>query len=172
MLWEDPRPSHVHNAIKHLRQSLSRAVQTDHPLIVLEQKRYMLDQSLKVTLDTTVLEKLELDDAPQVLTLYRGDFLAGIETDWVQPMRERYKQFASSLVERYAQSFKTSEPEISLHWLKRAVRIDATNAQAIEALGGLAGKLGIKHDVQLAQTALEYLERGENPEVLLKSFVE
>jgi two-component SAPR family response regulator len=172
MLWEDPRPSHVHNAIKHLRQSLSKAVQTDHPLIVLEQKRYMLDQSLKVTLDITALEKLESDDAPQVLALYRGDFLAGIETDWVQPMRERYRQFASSLAERYADSFKTSEPEIALGWYKRAVGIDPESVNAIEAIVKLAGKLGLNHDAQLARTALEYLERGENPGVLLKEFAE
>jgi LuxR family transcriptional regulator, maltose regulon positive regulatory protein len=172
MLWEDPRPSHVHNAIKHLRQSLSKAVQTDHPLIVLEQKRYMLDQSLKVTLDITALEKLESDDAPQVLALYRGDFLAGIETDWVQPMRERYRQFASSLAERYADSFKTSEPEIALGWYKRAVGIDPESVNAIEAIVKLAGKLGLHHDAQLARTALEYLERGENPGVLLKEFAE
>jgi LuxR family transcriptional regulator, maltose regulon positive regulatory protein len=172
MLWDDPRPSHVHNAIKHLRQTLSRAVQTDYPLIVLEQKRYMLDQSFKVTLDITALEKAEPDDAPQVVEMYHGDFLAGIETDWVQSVREHYKQVASSLVERYAESFVDSQPEMALDWLKRAVRIDPTNAQAIEAIGVLARALGIKHDLQLAQTALEYLKRGENPDVLLKEFAE
>ncbi len=166
-LWVDPRPTNVYNAIRHLRQALSGTLQTDDQLIVLKQKRYMLDTRVHVMLDILALEAAEPDDAPQILMNYRGDFLEGVETDWVQPVRERYKRLASGLAERYAQSFKNSQPEIALRWYKRAVSIDVTNVNAIEAIKALAQALGNTHDAQLAQSALEYLEQGENPDLIL-----
>jgi LuxR family transcriptional regulator, maltose regulon positive regulatory protein len=175
MLWDEQRSGNVYNAIKHLRQTLTAALKDFKPeiaeqCVVLKQKRYALNEHFKIMLDNQTLEKADLDDAPQVLQAYRGDFLADFKTDWVQALREHYKQRASSLAERYADSFKISEPEIALGWYKRAVGIDPESVNAIEAIVKLAGKLGLNHDAQLARTALEYLERGENPGVLLKEF--
>jgi LuxR family transcriptional regulator, maltose regulon positive regulatory protein len=177
MVWNESRPSNVYNAVKHLRQALAlvlKDIKSEmlEPCVVLKQKRYVLSEHFKIVLDSQTLEKTDLDDAPRVLQAYRGDFLAGLETQWLQPLREHYKQRASSLAERYADSFKISEPEIALHWYKRAVSIDAENVNAIEAIERLAQKLGHHHDAQLSRTALEYLERGENPGVLLKSLAE
>jgi LuxR family transcriptional regulator, maltose regulon positive regulatory protein len=177
MLWKEQQSSNVYNAIKHLRQALTVVLKTIKPeiteqCVVLKQKRYALNEHFKIMLDSQPLEKTDLDDVPQVLQAYRGDFLAGLETQWLQPLREHYKQRASSLAERYADSFKTSEPEIALRWYKRAVSIDAENVNAIEAIEQLAEKLGHHYDAQLARTALEYLEHGENLSVLLKSFAE
>jgi LuxR family transcriptional regulator, maltose regulon positive regulatory protein len=171
ILWSEPSPSNVYNAVKCLRQAFAELLE-NHQMVVLEQKQYMLNKRVHVQLDVLGLEEVELDDVPEVLKCYRGDFLTDIETDWVQPLREHYKQRASSLAEQYAKSFKTSEPEIALSWYKRAVSIDPENANAFEVIVKLAEKLGKHDDAQLARTALEYLERGENPGVLLKSFTE
>jgi LuxR family transcriptional regulator, maltose regulon positive regulatory protein len=170
-LWGESRPSNVYNAVNQLRQAFAELLE-NHQMVVLEQKQYMLNKRVQVQLDVLGLEEVELDDVPEVLKCYRGDFLVDIQTDWVQPLREHYKQQASSLAERYAESFKTSEPEIALSWYKRAVGIDPENANAFEIIGKLAEKLGKHDDAQMAKSALEYLERGENPGVLLKSFLE
>jgi LuxR family transcriptional regulator, maltose regulon positive regulatory protein len=171
ILWSEPSPSNVYNAVKCLRQAFAELLE-NHQMVVLEQKQYMLNKRVHVQLDVLGLEEVELDDVPEVLKCYRGDFLMDIQTDWVQPLREHYKQRASSLAEQYAKSFKTSEPEIALSWYKRAVGIDPENANAFEVIVKLAEKLGKHDDAQMAKSALEYLQRGENPGVLLKSFLE
>jgi LuxR family transcriptional regulator, maltose regulon positive regulatory protein len=171
ILWNESRASNVYNAVNHLRQAFTDPLE-NHQMIVLEQKQYMLNKRVQVQLDVLGLEEVELEDTPEVLKCYCGDFLADIQTDWVQPLREHYRQRASSLAERYAASFKTSEPEIALSWYKRAVGIDPENADAFEVIVKLSEKLGRNDDAQLARTALGYLERGENPGVLLKSFAE
>jgi LuxR family transcriptional regulator, maltose regulon positive regulatory protein len=171
ILWNESRASNVYNAVNHLRQAFTEPLE-NHQMIVLEQKQYTLNKRVQVQLDVLGLEEVELEDTPEVLKCYCGDFLADIQTDWVQPLREHYRQRASSLAERYAASFKTSEPEIALSWYKRAVGIDPENADAFEVIVKLSEKLGRNDDAQLARTALGYLERGENPGVLLKSFAE
>jgi DNA-binding SARP family transcriptional activator len=72
-----------------------------------------------------------LEGYREALALYRGDYLAGIDADWVTPMRTRYQLAALSAMLRAGElELASGEPDRAASWATRALAISPGNERA------------------------------------------
>lgn len=101
--------------------------------------------SVPVWIDLKEYERLAADPqtAAQALELYGGDFLAGIDDDWVQSVRARLREQQVALLCASAERARRSEePATAAEYARRALDIEPHREEALLALVRAHGATG------------------------------
>jgi LuxR family transcriptional regulator, maltose regulon positive regulatory protein len=138
-LWQGSNEAKHHEyfrvAVRRLRAALSEALPEALPAhqrfnpLPYARGLYALSDRLEVRLDTH-LAKQALEAAvpvAQELEAYHGEFLPGLESDWVTTVRTQCLESTVTLALTLAAQFEASEPQMALKTYRRAIELEPLN---------------------------------------------
>ena len=136
-LWdgsnEDKHHEYFRVAVRRLRSTLAGPLpesDTFNPL-PFERGTYTLSDQLEVVLDTQqarfALENNAPDEASQALEAYRGEFLPGVDTQWVTELRTQCLENTVTLALTLGEQLEASQPREALRTYRRAVELEPLN---------------------------------------------
>ena len=168
-LWDGSAEARHGEHFKILVRRLRAAMQTrvpslDNPLPSVN-GRYQLDPSIEVRLDAVAFENLLKSDE-DVVSVYRGAFLAKHESAWVLALRSKFEAGAVAAIRACADRHQRDDPQGALAALERLLEIDPydvnAHRQAIELYLRLGQRgLAQRHFQDLDACLCEFGERAD-----------
>ncbi|MDQ3398073.1 MAG: bacterial transcriptional activator domain-containing protein, partial [Deinococcota bacterium] len=138
------------------------------------QRSYRLAPEVKVALDARALEasihNSQNDAQLAALDGYEGEFLSGLESEWVSQAQSRYRQMAVDLCLSLAAKTERSNPAAAIKLYHRAVDIEPFSEEAYQALVYLYEAAGNETAARLARKALEQVLEGKDPTFRARSY--
>jgi LuxR family transcriptional regulator, maltose regulon positive regulatory protein len=114
-----------------LSESLSESLPEHQPFNPLPYARgqYALSDRLEVRLDTNLAKRALENTVPmaQALEAYHGEFLPGLEGDWVTDVRTQCLESTVTLALTLAAQHEANEPQVALKTYRRAVELEPLN---------------------------------------------
>ncbi len=142
-LWQGSNETKHHEyfrvAVRRLRaaliaalpESLSESPPEHQPFNPLPYARgqYALSDRLEVRLDTNLAKRALENTVPmaQALEAYHGEFLPGLEGDWVTDVRTQCLESSVTLALTLAAQHEANEPQVALKTYRRAVELEPLN---------------------------------------------
>lgn len=136
-LWQGSNEVKHHEyfrvAVRRLRTALSQVLPEQQTFNPLPYARgvYALSDRLEVRLDTNLVKQALEGARPelmaQALEAYRGEFLPGLESEWVTGVRTQCLESTVTLALTLATQRETSEPQVALGTYRRAVELEPLN---------------------------------------------
>jgi DNA-binding SARP family transcriptional activator len=194
MLWGDADTTqaqqNLRTALAHLRDVLG---ESSEALQATRSKLHLMPEAL--WLDTTRLQNP--DSLEQAVSLYRGDFLAGVQLlsapdfdHWLETVRERLRlQFDALLAALLSQQRQNGQTSAALETARRRVALDAFNepahrvliellleqgnrAAALEVFKALERQLQRELGLSPSEETLQLVQRIQNQPVLVAAVAE
>ncbi|MBI3942137.1 MAG: hypothetical protein HY326_03920 [Chloroflexi bacterium] len=133
----DQATSQLHNALHATRAALASRRHPGTEVITYEEDCYALGPGLQYTVDVVLFkeyqEKAENEkDRSKALVfyaeaekLYRGEFMAGFDADWVLQERERYRTGYLTILEAIARIYQEQDKyPLAIRYAERILRVD------------------------------------------------
>jgi LuxR family transcriptional regulator, maltose regulon positive regulatory protein len=129
-LWDGSAESKHHEyfrvAVRKLRAALKPEPDSSINPLPFEHGQYAIS-GLRVNLDVHQLKALETEDVNALrsaLEAYKGDFLPGVDSEWVAQTRTRCLEQAVAVAMTLAANLETDEPRAALQAYRRATELE------------------------------------------------
>ena len=125
-------------AVRRLRAALEEAVPLEFNPLPFEAGAYRLSDQFEIDLDAQALtQAFELDDPArqaQALDRYTGDFLPGMDSEWVLETRRNLLDQALDLAHEIGRQLEVSDPDAATLIYKQAIKLESTDVRNYLAL--------------------------------------
>jgi LuxR family transcriptional regulator, maltose regulon positive regulatory protein len=131
-LWDGSIESRHHEyfrvAARRLRAAINEHPDVDFNPFPFENKRYFLDPQIQAKLDInlaqTALESGKIQQLQATLEVYNGEFLPGVNTEWVAALRTRVLEQTVAAAATLGEQLEQTEPREALKIYRRAIELE------------------------------------------------
>lgn len=159
-IWPEQQLSSVYSAVTRFRNLISPFVKENQKVLIKKGEYYHLSQNIELQLDIHQLEVLLDNDPTKAFQLYQDEFMKGINSEWILPLREHYKQLVSTKAYNIGKSLEISEANKALTWYQKALVFNPESVETLEDLQSLAKTLNQQELVDKTYLILNALEQG------------
>ncbi len=144
--WPDLAEEEARGDLRRHLYYLTKALPpaAGEPWIVADKKTVAWNAHIKAAVDLADFERLAADDGSleEAVKLYRGPFLEGIEDEWIEPERERFKGLAERALATLVARYEAADPQRAVAYAQQLLRVDPWREDAIRALMLLRHRTG------------------------------
>jgi len=144
--WPDLAEEDAKGDLRRHLYYLTKALpaQNGESWLVTDKKTVAWNPAANASLDVDAFERLAADDATleDAVLLYRGEFLAGCEDEWVEPERERFKSLAEAALLKLIARYEKGDPERAIAFAERLLRVDPWREDAVRSLMSMRHRRG------------------------------
>lgn len=137
-LWpDDPEEVALGRLRRHLHELASAFPPADTPWIVTDRANLALNAAAPWTIDLAQFESgvTSAHLRSQAVALYEGDLAAGLDDEWLEPHRRRYREQAADALESlYAQAWLEHDASAAISYARRLLRIDPLREAVVRRL--------------------------------------
>jgi predicted ATPase/DNA-binding SARP family transcriptional activator len=142
--WPDLAEDEARGDLRRHLYYLTKALPQGEPWLVADKKTVAWNGRAQAAVDLADFERLAADASTleAAVKLYRGPFLEGIEDEWIEPERERFKAIAERALLALIARYEEREPERAIDYAQQLLRVDPWREDAIRTLMSLRHRGG------------------------------
>jgi predicted ATPase/DNA-binding SARP family transcriptional activator len=144
--WPDLAEEDAKGDLRRHLYYLTKALppRNGEPWLIADKKTVAWNASADATIDIVEFERLAAVDSAleDAVRLYRGPFLEGVEDEWVEPERERFKSLAEAALLKLIVRHADDDPARAIAFAQQLLRVDPWREDALRSLMTLRHRSG------------------------------